>query len=59
MARDENRSMKDLKAVKKRLSTRLGKAMRSGRLTEEREAMEREAARWWSHGTGKTRRKAK
>ncbi len=61
MARDKDRAMKELKEVKKRLSARLGKAMRSGRLTEEREALEREASRWWSHESGKApaRRKAR
>ena len=61
MARDTDRAMKDLKDVKKRLSKRLAKAMRAGRLTREREAIEREAARWWGvpETSAKARRKAR
>ena len=52
--------MKELKDVKKRLSARLRTAMRAGRLSEEREAIEREASRWWSKGEAtKAHRKAK
>ena len=40
--------MKALKDIKKRLSKRLGRAMRGGRLTAEREAIDGKAARWWA-----------
>ena len=47
MARDADRTMKDLKDVKKRLLQAPGQGDARGRLTREREAIKRAAARWW------------
>jgi hypothetical protein len=50
-----DRAMKELKAVKRRLSDRLRRALKEGRLTEERQKIEREAERAWRQETNGVR----
>ena len=55
MARNADPIGKALKEAKRRVSERLLKAMKEGRLGEERRKMEREADRWWK-GNGRSKR---
>jgi hypothetical protein len=56
MARDTDPAMKALREAKRKISERLRKALKEGRLSEERRKIEREADRWWKNGKSNGRR---
>lgn len=55
MARNKDPMMEDVRRIKRRLSQRLLKALRQGRLSEERIAIEREAEQVYRESTNGSR----
>lgn len=59
MARTEDLRMKQFRARRRRLSARLAKAEREGRLGEELDAIEREALDWWERASSRAKKTRK